>query len=124
MAFTETERVQIRRWLGFPALFLQQNPRLESAMTAVQSIADGGARPDSTTEVAIRGYLATLATYEARWADMREAFEASKTDELVTDHARAQMMLERTMRIYVGHIGDALDTSPARDVFTPKSPLY
>jgi hypothetical protein len=124
MAFTETERVQIRRWLGFPALYIQADPRLESAITTIQSTAEGGGRPDNSTELAVRGYLATLATYEARWTDMREAFEASKTDDLVTDHARAQMMLERSMRLYVGYIADTMDISPRRDVFTPKSPLY
>lgn len=121
--FTEAERVKVRRWLGYPPLFLQQNPRLESAMTAVQSEADGGARPDDASEVAIRGYLAKLDTYEARWLDMLEAFEASKTDELVTDHVRAQLAIQQVMRIYIGHISDALNTPPARDVLSPASPI-
>lgn len=122
MAFTEAERVQLRRWLGFPALYQQADPRLESAITAVQSVGDGGSRPDNTTEVAVRGYLTTLAAYETRWADMRDAFEASRTGDIVTDHARAQAMLERSMRLYIGFIADVVDIAPRRDVLTPKPP--
>lgn len=50
MAFAETDRVWIRHFLGFSATFVQAEPLLEGAMTAVQSIADGGSRADSATE--------------------------------------------------------------------------
>ena len=61
MAWAEADRAVIRHYLGFSALFLQADPRLEAAIGAVQSLADGGTRPDNSTELQIRGWLAKLA---------------------------------------------------------------
>lgn len=55
--FSETDRAYIRHFLGYGAIFLQAEPRLENAVTATQSTADGGARPDSTTENWIRATI-------------------------------------------------------------------
>jgi hypothetical protein len=55
--FSETDRVYMRRFLGTGSTFLTAWPLLESAMTAVQSVSDGGARPDSSTENEIKGIL-------------------------------------------------------------------
>lgn len=57
MAFSEQDRVYIRRYLGFSAIFLQADPRLEAAVTAVQSETDGGSRPDANTENEIKGLI-------------------------------------------------------------------
>jgi len=48
--YQEQDRVWVRHFVGFGAIYLQAEPRLESALTATQSIADGGSRPDSSTE--------------------------------------------------------------------------
>lgn len=120
MAFTEAERVSIRKWMGYPALYLSVDARFESAITSIQSLADGGSRPDNSTELAVRGYLAKLAAYEARWVDMLETFEAATVDEVKVDAARAQLAMQAAMRLYVGFIADVMDLAPRRDVLTPK----
>lgn len=121
MAFTEAERVQIRRWLGFSALFTQAEPRLESAITAVQAANDGGSRPDNTTELAVRGYLADLAAIENQIRIRRDQVEADKVDESRIDTARGNAILRQEGRLYVGYLADALSTRPRRDVFSPPS---
>jgi len=57
MSFQELDRVYIRHFLGFSAVFLQADPRLEASITAVQAIADGGARPDSSSENYAKGLI-------------------------------------------------------------------
>ena len=116
--FTESNRVQIRRYLGFGALFHQADPRLENAITAVQSNADGGTRPDNSSELAILGYLAQLATIEQRWQRYYIQMQAGNVDEIKIDPLRGIAGLARLGRMYVGFISDALDTRPYRDVFS------
>ena len=55
--YAETDRTWIRRYVGYGSIFLQSEPRLENAITATQSIADGGSRPDSSTENNIKGII-------------------------------------------------------------------
>jgi len=55
--YSETDRTYIRHFVGFGAIYLQSEPRLESAVTATQSVADGGSRPDASTEAYIKGLL-------------------------------------------------------------------
>jgi hypothetical protein len=57
MSYAEVDRAYIRHFVGFGAIFLQAEPRLENAITATQSTSDGGARPDSSTENYIKGVL-------------------------------------------------------------------
>ena len=55
--YLEQDRVWVRRYVGFGAIYLMAEPRLESAISATQSIADGGSRPDSSTENFIKAQL-------------------------------------------------------------------
>lgn len=57
MAYVEQDRVYLRAFLGFGGIFLQADPRLENAITASQSQADGGSRPDSSTENFIKARI-------------------------------------------------------------------
>jgi hypothetical protein len=58
MAYLELDRVYVRRYIGYPGgLWLQSEPRLENAISATQSIADGGTRPDSSAENYIKGLI-------------------------------------------------------------------
>ena len=57
MAYTETDRSWIRKYVGYGAIFLQAEPRLENAILATSSAADGGTRPDSGTENNIKGLI-------------------------------------------------------------------
>jgi len=105
MAFTSTQRVQIRRWLGFPSLFRYESI-LESAMDGV----------DVDTETVIVGWLSNLDTLETQLTVRYDQVEAAKVDELEIDTARGNLVLYREMRRYIGHISDALRTPPKRDV--------
>ncbi|SRR6266404_4020015 len=57
MAYTETDRAWIRRYMGTGAIFLQAVPLIESAVSATQSIAENGSRPDSSEENHIKGIV-------------------------------------------------------------------
>lgn len=57
MAYAELDRSYIRHFVGYGAIFIQADPRLENAITATQSVADLGARPDSSTENVIKGLI-------------------------------------------------------------------
>lgn len=57
MAYSEQDRAYVRHFVGYGAIFLQAEPRLENAITATQSVADGGGRPDSTTENFVKGVI-------------------------------------------------------------------
>ncbi len=117
MAWTEADRVAIRSYLGFADLFLQADPRLESAMNSVQSYADGGARPDGAAEALIRRWLAQLARIEARLEELWEAAEAGKVDDIGVDVYRGMALLRSEGRRVVGRLARALDTAPAADAF-------
>lgn len=122
MAFSEAERVQIRRWLGYSAMYASRDPILESAITAAQSLADGGSRPDNTTELAVRGWLTELATIETRWKDLYEQMQAHKLNDLTIDPHRGLAGLFKIGRTYVGFLSDALSTPVKRDVFSAPIP--
>ena len=57
MAYTETDRTWIRHFGGWGAIFGQADPRLEVAISATQSLADGGTRPDSSGENLIKALI-------------------------------------------------------------------
>jgi hypothetical protein len=122
MPWTEADRATIRSYLGFPALFLQADPRLEVAITSVQSEADGGVRPDNSTELQIRGWLAQLAKIESRLEEIWDEAEALKVDELGIDPMRAMALLRAEGRRLVGRVARALGTAPRHDVFGAAEP--
>ena len=55
--FSELDRSGVRWALGYSAIFVQADPSLEVALTAIQSLADLGSRPDSTEENFCKGVL-------------------------------------------------------------------
>lgn len=55
--YSELDRTWIRHFVGFGATFTQADPRTEAAITATQSTADGGSRPDSSGENIIKGLI-------------------------------------------------------------------
>ena len=118
--FIESDRLKIRKWLGFSAIFIQADPRLETAISSVQAISDGGTRPDNSTELAIKDYLTKLDSIEAQWILLigEGGMQAGKVEDLSIDPLRGLEGLKRVGRIYVGFMCDCLSTRPRRDVFT------
>ena len=55
--FSELDRSWVRWALGYSAVFIQRDPSLEAAITAIQSETDGGSQPDSTSENFCKGIL-------------------------------------------------------------------
>lgn len=64
MTFSEFERDEIRSYLGFPRLYISANPFLESAITTIQPISEGGSAPDSSIENAVRAALQAIAAID------------------------------------------------------------
>jgi hypothetical protein len=55
--YSETDRTWIRHFGGWGAIYQQADPRLEAAISATQSVADGGTRPDSNGENLIKALI-------------------------------------------------------------------
>lgn len=115
MAYTEPQRVEIRKWLGFSGIYFQN---LELAITASQSTADGGVLSDSTTETSVVSWLAELALIETAEKDLRCQAQVLGANAAKIDVARGQMVLRKEARKFIGHIADALNVKPIRDVMT------
>jgi len=148
MAYSEQDRTIIRHFLGYPAIFLQAEPRLEAAITATQSVADGGGRPDSNTENYILGLVygtnpqtgsaitlgpasqtstprampATqgLLSIEQQIASLRPITFVTSADkgDAVIDAARGMALLRAEGRRLVNALSRMLATKPRADVFT------
>jgi len=113
MAFSESERVKLRRWLGFS----RHDRRLDVAITGAQSEAEGGTAADMSTEAAIRVDLESLGVLEQSMRALWSQAQALDADGLKIDVARAMSVLRSEGRRLVWHIGDALGTAPQRDAF-------
>lgn len=127
-AWTEAQRVSARKWLGFGNVFLQADPRFETAMNAVLAVADGGTRPDNSAQLAILGYLAFLdggtippaaGSLEAQWQALLIQLAVGEADgEAKIDAIRALAGVAKIGRFYVRLICYSLGfEKPLVDVF-------
>lgn len=146
MAYSEEDRTWIRHFLGFSAIFIQADLRLENAIQASQSVADGGSRPDSSGENHVKGLiygfaavttgaggitpggapqngvqntpaLLGLIEVERQLQFIWPAAIAAKVDEVDVDVARGGAILRREGRRLVAGIAKILSTAPRHDVF-------
>lgn len=133
VAFTEADRVEIRRYLGFGDLYLQQDPRLENAITSAQSTAiAGGTRPTDDAANAIKGVLYGYTTVNGRYieglqdiqADISQlarqqgALSAGGDRGAKLDSAREHARLRMRGRELVHQLARMLDTYPRSDIFS------
>ncbi len=119
--FSEADRVQVRKWLGFSGLYLEADPRLENALSNIQMIGDGaGTKVDDSTVLAVKDYLTKLTGIEAQWVQLTAegGMQGGTIDELKIDPLRGLEGLKKIARMYVGFICDCLSTRPRRDVFS------
>lgn len=120
MAFTELDRVNIRHYLGYSSVFLQVDSRLESAITALQSVADGGTRPTSDAETSAKALLTELADIDTKIKALRDQQAATEViGEMKLDAAREQARLRSEGRVYVHRLARMVDTLPRADAFGP-----
>lgn len=124
MAWTESDRVTIRHYLGFAAIYTQADPRLENALTAIQAVSDGGTRPDNSSELQVRGWLADLILIETNLRNLWNKAMALTVDELKVDPVRGMQMLRMEGRRLVTNLATILSTRPRRDVFSSLSPNF
>ena len=117
MAFVENDRVAIRHFLCFSAIFLQADPRLENAITAVQATVDGGTRPTSDTETAIKAIIVSLQTLETTLSSLWVQAQVSSVDEVKIDAYRGRALLCQEGRRLVRGLEAALGTHKRGDIF-------
>ena len=115
--FTEAERVQIRSFLGWPQMWTQADPTLESAITVIQPQADGGTRPDNSAELLVRSKLTALGQLETALQALWSQAQALQVDEINIDPVRARAMLCADGRRLINAIAIALSVKPRRDYF-------
>jgi hypothetical protein len=117
-AFTPAEKVSFRLYLGYSSLFHQFEPRLENAIRAIQSQADGGALPDSSTADKARSILTELAAVDAQLVDTQTYSEAYAVDEIKVDYIRKGYYLRAEGRRLIGHLAIILGCKPFRDYYS------
>ncbi len=123
MAFTDTQKDQIRRYLGYPAAFRDQNYQLESMMDTVGANAVEQASVEAIlTELAtVDAAIASsgLTTYETGPLKAVDEIEfhapgASSSTDSVSAMKRARMLVERLrQRFGVPLAGDYFGTGRA-----------
>jgi hypothetical protein len=107
MAFTEVERASLRSYLGFSDLYRSWS-RLEVAITAAQSISDGGAQLTSAVEESIRTTLAKLITIDSAITDMTELSFVKEAEGTKINSARAVFMQKIEGERLIKNIATAL----------------
>ena len=121
-AFLESDRVQIRQYLGYSGLWLQADPRLESAITNIQAVADGGTRPDNSTQVLALAIVTTLQGIDARLGRLAGQVGTTSigagSSSAKIDTVRETARLNSEGRKYVHRLARILDTEPRADVFS------
>ena len=126
MAITESERVQIRSYMGASYLFNQLYPKLENAITNIQSVADGGNQVDSSLETLIRQTLSDLADVDAAIKNLiiqAQVFNAG-SDDIKISVAHGLFNLRAIGRQYIGKISRALSCLPFDDYYSPVKPSH
>lgn len=121
-AWTEAERVKIRRYLGFSAIFTDSQPLLENAITSVLATADGGSRPNNATQVSIQAILTNLDELEAELKKLWKKAVATQVEDIKIDPARAMIVLRMEGRRLVTALSVSLGTTPCRDIFSSTNP--
>jgi hypothetical protein len=121
MAFNESQRVKIRSYLGAASIYLQAYPKLENALTAVQSVADGGTRPDSSTEDLILAAIVTIEGIETKIENLYNQLIVLDAEGIKLDATKAIHVLKSEGRRHIARICNAIGTSPLYDYFSPRA---
>jgi hypothetical protein len=118
MAFTEAQRVKIRKYLGYAGLYLTYYSKLESAITTVQSEADGGSRPDGSTESLILATIAELEAIDTKLTALHEQVSVGGVDEIKLDPGKGIFLLRSEGRRKISVIANALSCAPLFDYYS------
>lgn len=124
MAFTDTQKDQIRQYLGYPAAFRDQNYQLESMMDTVGANAIEQASVEAiltelaTIDTALASSGSSTASYgalkqvdEVQFYDISDASSTGTVDTL----ARGKMLIARLARRF--------GIQPLADYFSAETPM-
>lgn len=118
MAFSEAERVQIRRYMCWQIDAI--TIRYDSLIDRIQAKAEGGAMTDNSTELYVRNeVLSGLAKIEAKLREFWDQMQADSVGTLRVDPARAMGALRSEGRRYVHMLARVLSATPQADAFGP-----
>lgn len=117
MAFTEADRVQIRQYVGWTAIFKQAQPLLESAITTIQGPPDGQA-VDNSTELLVKSYLVQLQAVDTKLFNL-DCLGTNQVGNIRQDNIRARMVVMQWGRVLVGRLCTVLSLEgPISDCFS------
>jgi hypothetical protein len=114
-AFTEDQKVKIRKYLGFSKLFASANPLLEGAIGAIEELNDGGAAVNDMTDA-----LTKISTIESQITTAQSVLLAWEvTGEIKVDAARALQALRKEGQTMINTLSFAFGIKPFRRYFYP-----
>lgn len=111
MAFTETQKVEIRTWLGWSERFHQENTALEMAMSAVGQIAEAQAK--------VEEILTKLDSIETAITSALGRLKALKVGSIGLPGEKEIAVLRQEGRRWVGKLADRFGVDVEDDVFSP-----
>lgn len=104
MAFTDANKVQIRRWMGGSFLFINIDERLEASMRTVEALPDSGA----TEAYIVSTLLVILDSVDVQLQALHAKFLALDADEVKLDAVRAMGALRSEGRRYSQQLAHSL----------------
>lgn len=110
MAFTNAQKVNIRFYLGYPQVYLQSNPRLESAIIVVGN--------DSDASTMVTDILASLVATNVNLTDVQDTVGLKRAEDIEW-HAGMERMksLRSEGRRYCSQLSALFGVPVASDVF-------
>lgn len=121
VTFANSDKNQVRRWMGASHIFTQMWPKLENAMTSIQATSDGGSQIDDSAVVLVLGWITQLNSLETNEINLagQMAIINAGTDKVTLDAAGKGLYgIRKIQRRLIGHISDTLSCKPLRDIFT------
>ncbi len=109
MAFSDAQKAQIRRYLGFPDVFRYANTRLESAMDVV------GGRPEVQSQV--ESDLAAITQIESDLLSALPSAGIKKVDEVEFFERGQQQALRQEGRRLCGRLSTTMGVPLVGDAF-------
>ena len=116
--WTETQKTWIRDALGFSSIFIQADPRLENAINSIRAIADGGTRPDNSSQLEALSICEEIKEVYCELRNARKQLTVVSVNKIKLDAARGIIMLRSEGRRLVTRLSAILSTNPRRDIFS------
>lgn len=118
MAWSDAERITMHRLLGYSPRQITGDDVLDSALTAVQAVADGGVMPSSALEDELRRLMGEVVEIEVKIKEKWDPILASAVGNLRVDAVRGMSALYMDGRRLVRQIAGLLRVDIARDPFS------